>query len=80
MRVKRLYRAIAHYEGYVVKRHFQTKRARDNWAEQRREGYPAESGYGEYDDGLPAIEPAILVYTDESEPIVFPVDNENPVN
>jgi hypothetical protein len=75
---KRVYRAIAHYEGYVVRRHFFTKRARDNWATNRRNGFPEEEGpyigNGEYDD-RPALEPALSVYTDESDPIIFPVDN-----
>lgn len=77
MAKKVVYRAIAHYEGYVVKRHFFTKRARDNWATNRRNGFPEEPGVylgnGEYDD-RPALEPALSVYTDESDPITFPVE------
>lgn len=71
-----VYRASAEYadEGgfpYTVTRHFLTKRARDRWAERRREGYPEEQG-GFLDDGRPAIPPATRVDVADSDPVIFP--------
>ena len=81
MRTRRVYRAIAWYAGlpdgeYAVTRHFHTRRARDNWAEGRRKGFPEVPGtvylgQGEYDD-RPALEPALRVEVADSEPVVFP--------
>lgn len=81
-RVRRVYRAVAYYPftgggEYAVRRHFQTKRARDHWAQQRREGYPWEEGPyigdGEYAH-RPALEPALRVDVADSDPVTFPAD------
>lgn len=72
--MRRVYRATAHYAGtypYSTTRHFQTKRARDRWAEQRREGYPEDPG-GFLDDGRPAIPPADRVDVADSNPVTWP--------
>jgi hypothetical protein len=74
MRAKRLYRAIAWYDGTFEKRHFQTKRARDAWAKQRLEGYDAMDPLTWDDDGREAIPPALRVDVADSEPIIFLVD------
>lgn len=72
--LRRVYRAVAKYGEEEVTRHFLTKRSRDAWAKQRREGYPERAGVylggGEYDD-VAAIPPADLVEVAESEPVVF---------
>lgn len=71
---RRVYRARAFYsdEDDVVTRHFLTKRSRDRWAANRRDGYPEQPPTFHDDDGLPAIPPASRVDVDESDPIVFP--------
>lgn len=83
MRTRRLYRARAWYSNgsgeYAVTRHFQTRSARDGWADQRREGYPEVSGdhltwAGPEDSGRAAIPPALRVETADSDPITFPED------
>ena len=75
--VRRVYRATAWYAfryggEYAVTRHFLTKRSRDNWAQQRREGYPERPGTSREDEGMAAIPPALRVETADSEPVVFP--------
>lgn len=78
-RLDRVYRATAIYDpgphgqpGNRISRRFLTKRARDQWAKQRLEGYPAE------DDMLgpvrPQIAPADQVETADSDPITWPDD------
>ena len=79
-RTKRLYRAIAYYADGTVTRHFQTKRARALWVANRLEGYPERNGQyislGALEDNDPAIPPAIRVEVADSEPIVFPGDDD----
>lgn len=80
MRTKRLYRAVAYYlartdsagtmEEVPITRHFQTKKARDNWAKHRAEGYPEQGSTADiFDEGIPAIEPALRVEKSRSKPI-----------
>lgn len=69
--VRRLFRATARYLDHEVTRHFQTKRARGDWATQRALGYEPEPGIGLDDDGRPGIPPALEVRVSESEPITF---------
>lgn len=73
LRPARVYAATAHYDDprLDTSRYFLTKRSRDKWAKQRREGFPAEAGYFEDDEGRPALPPA-RVETADSEPVVFP--------
>lgn len=73
---RRVYRAIATYDDPLLDttRHFLTKRSRDRWAEQRREGYPAKEGMDILEDSRPAIPPAKRVDVAMSEPIIFAVD------
>lgn len=76
-RTRRVYRAVAWYPmhgggEYPVARHFQTRRARDRWADQRLEGYPEHPGLTWDDEGLPAIKPALRVEVADSEPVIFP--------
>lgn len=69
---KRVYRAVAHYaDGSSIRRDFLTKRTRDRWAQNRRDGYPEQPGIGWDDDGLAAIPPAVRVDVQDSAPLVF---------
>jgi hypothetical protein len=79
VRTRRLYRAQAFYADPRLDtvRHFQSKRARDRWAANRREGYLEEPPSDWMDDGRPGIPPAVRVDVDESLPIRFPNDGED---
>lgn len=68
-----VYRAEARYDDVLLDttRHFLTKRARDRWANQRREGYPADDGGHLLGDVRPAIPPAREVIESRSQPVVF---------
>lgn len=72
---KRVYRAVAHYaDGSSIRRDFLTKRSRDRWAQNRRDGYPEQPGYVWdvwEDEGLAAIPPAVRVDVQDSDPLVF---------
>lgn len=76
MTTRRVYRATAHYDGprpNTIVRHFLTKRARDDWARRRRDGYPATPAA--FDDDRGPIPPASRVDVADSNPVTFPEDD-----